>query len=366
MSNARIQKLLAKPLYADLVFITSLPNLKYFFNYSGESYERFCCGLLSPRTEKTALIVPKLDEGKTKNSYANSTHLWSDGEGYEIALKEALSEIKTTSANVVGCEDITAYWQTEALGRSLGSPKFVSVSPHLIEMRSVKDQKEIESIRRSGKILSKAYKEGAGGILRAGLTEREAAFELRKVLSEAGAASVDFCAVQSGPNGAIPHLETTGRTIEHGDAIVVDISIRTDEGYFSDFTRTFVAGHKPSRELVKVHGIVQKAQRKAIDSIKEGVTPNDVDSAARKEIDKSGLGEFFYHRTGHGIGLEVHEPPWIKQGNRSKLCRGMAFTIEPGIYLEGKFGVRIEDDLVINLDGKVIDMPDLTPDLIEV
>ncbi|MCL5067212.1 MAG: M24 family metallopeptidase, partial [Thaumarchaeota archaeon] len=172
-----------------------------------------------------------------------------------------------------------------------------------------------------------------------------------------------FCAVQSGANSAIPHHETSTRKIRKGDLVVVDISISGPAGYFADYTRTYSIG-KPGKLQREVYEIVKKAQADAVEAAKSGVEAGLVDSAARSVIEKSGYGKYFFHRTGHGIGLEVHEAPWIRNGNQMKLLSGMAFTIEPGIYLSGKFGVRIEDNLLVE-DSKTVDMTKLGHDLIE-
>ncbi|MHB8568046.1 MAG: M24 family metallopeptidase [Nitrososphaerales archaeon] len=357
-------KTLAKSLDEEsgMILITTHPNLRYFFNYAGESFERLACGIISLETRKSALLIPKLDEPKAQSTSAENVYPWTDGEGYSDTLKKAVKDVGGSSQKI-WCEDGLAFWQMRALERVSRKPGFHSLTARISTMRAVKDEGEVQAILEAGAILEKGFRAAHEGLLRNGLTEREASFELKKVLSKEGASSIDFCAVQSGAHSAIPHSETTNKRIVRGDAIVVDVSLRNEDGYFADFTRTYVIG-KPRDELSRVHKIVQKANNAGVNASKAGATPDRVDSAARNVIKESGMSEFFFHRTGHGIGLEVHEQPWITGGNMTRLKRGMTFTIEPGIYLEGKFGVRIEDNVIIQQD-RIIEIPNLSRDLLE-
>ena len=168
-------------------------------------------------------------------------------------------------------------------------------------------------------------------------------------LVETGHQLATFGIVGSGPNGASPHHEAGDRTIRQGDTVVLDFGGRL-AGYCSDISRTVSVG-EPSGEVKEVHAIVQEAQEAAFNAIRPGVAAQDVDRAARRVIEDAGYGENFIHRTGHGIGLEEHEHPYIVQGNERLLEPGMSFSIEPGIYLEGRFGVRIEDIATVTEDG---------------
>jgi len=349
----------------DAVVLTTLPNLRYFFNYSGASFERLCCVLVSMNDLKSALILPKLDTEKAKSSPLSGVYPWTDNEGYSGPLTKALSYLGINSDSAkIGCEDGIFFWQMEALRSKLANAKFQSISEKITKLRLRKDEEEIESLRNIAKILAKGYKAAEEDILKKGITENEAGFEIRKTLLELGAASVDFCAIQSGSNGAIPHLETTSKKIDEGDSIVVDISCTNEAGYFADFTRTFVVG-KPSEKLTEIHSVVKKAQNAATSIATPGLPAEEVDKAARSVIEEKGYGEYFFHRTGHGLGLEVHEPPWMKKGNKMKLESGMVFTVEPGVYISGELGVRIEDDLIVTESGKE-NLTKLSHDLIEV
>ena len=183
----------------------------------------------------------------------------------------------------------------------------------------------------------------------AGRTEAEMSAELDRLLRAHGHQRVDFTVVGSGPNAASSHHEPGDRRVEPGDAVVMDFGGVQDD-YYSDITRTVFVG-EPSDEQREVYGIVRTAQQAAFEAVRPGVSAQEVDRAARKVITDAGYGDRFVHRTGHGIGLELHEPPYIVEGNRTPLQTGMTFSDEPGIYLLGRFGVRIEDQVVVTDDG---------------
>ncbi|WP_252900678.1 M24 family metallopeptidase [Vulcanisaeta sp. JCM 14467] len=193
------------------------------------------------------------------------------------------------------------------------------------------------------------------------MTETEIAKLVSSAISDAGAEPKDVL-VQSGPNSVIPHWMPSRRRIEVGDVIVIDVTA-TYNDYYGDLTRTLVIGDPPS-EFWRVYDLVRRAHDEAIASIREGVTGSYVDSIARRVITEGGYGQYFIHRTGHGIGLEVHEEPFISQSYGKPLPRGSAFTIEPGIYLPGRFGVRLESNVVIRLDGRVEVLDNYWPDVI--
>ena len=184
----------------------------------------------------------------------------------------------------------------------------------------------------------------------AGRTEQEVGRDIADAILAGGNVTVNFVIVGSGPNGASPHHDTGPRVIERGDAVVFDIGGTTPDGYCSDITRTYVVGEIPDG-FDKLYAVLQEAQAAACDAVKPGITAEALDAVARDHIADAGYGENFIHRTGHGIGLEEHEDPYVVAGNTQAIEAGMAFSIEPGIYLPGRFGVRIEDIAVIDPDG---------------
>jgi Xaa-Pro aminopeptidase len=187
-----------------------------------------------------------------------------------------------------------------------------------------------------------------------GRTEAEVSSRLSTLLVEQGHQQVNFAIVGSGPNAASPHHEPGDRVIGRGETVVCDFggtySLDGDVGYCSDITRTVVTG-PPSPEISACYRVLEEAQREAVASARAGVTAEHVDKVARDIIEDAGFGELFMHRTGHGIGIEEHEDPYLVSGNREALRPGHAFSIEPGIYCAGRFGMRLEDIVVIGEDG---------------
>ncbi|HVD50426.1 MAG TPA: M24 family metallopeptidase, partial [Candidatus Udaeobacter sp.] len=216
-------------------------------------------------------------------------------------------------------------------------------------LRIRKDDAEVEALRLVSESADRAY----ARILErpfAGRTEREIGADLADLLRAEGHDEVGFTIVASGANGASPHHEIGDRRIAEGDTVVLDFGGGM-RGYRSDITRTVHVGPTTGREEQKVHDVVRRAQEAGYAAARKDATAESVDAASRRVIDDAGYGEFFIHRTGHGIGLDGHEHPYLVRGNREKLEPGMAFSIEPGIYLPGRFGVRIEDIAVIDTDG---------------
>ena len=215
-------------------------------------------------------------------------------------------------------------------------------------MRAVKDAEELQRLAAAGAAADAAYGEIVTRRF-AGRRETEVAADLAALLREFGHEQVDFTVVGSGPNGANPHHEAGDRVIQVGDAVVLDFG-GLKYGYGSDTTRTVCVG-EPTDEIRKVHEIVRQAQQAGVDAVRPGVSCQDVDRAARAVIGDAGYGEAFIHRTGHGIGVTTHEPPYMVEGEERPLMPGMCFSVEPGIYLAGRFGVRIEDIVTVTEDG---------------
>jgi D-alanyl-D-alanine dipeptidase len=212
----------------------------------------------------------------------------------------------------------------------------------------VKDDDELELLSRAARGADESFRHLTESRLE-GLREEEVAVLLGSLLRENGHDSVAFTIVGSGPNSASPHHEPGGRSIRAGDPIVLDFGGRVG-GYCSDISRT-VCVVEPPKDFEEIYEVVREAQEAAFQAVRPGVAASEVDAAARSVIEGAGYGERFIHRTGHGIGLEEHEAPWIAPDNDQKLEPGMCFSIEPGIYLEGRFGVRIEDIVTVTEDG---------------
>jgi Xaa-Pro dipeptidase len=213
-----------------------------------------------------------------------------------------------------------------------------------------KDAVEIAALGEAAEAIDRVHARMAEW-LRPGRTEAEVGADIAAAIVAEGHTAAEFVIVGSGPNGASPHHAVSDRVICRGDVVVVDIGGPVLEGYCSDCTRTYAVGGPAHPEVARTYAVLQAAQQAAVDAVRPGVTAQSVDAAARDVIADGGYGEFFVHRTGHGIGLDVHEEPYIVGGNDLRLEPGMTFSVEPGIYLPGRWGARIEDIVVVTEDG---------------
>jgi Xaa-Pro aminopeptidase len=260
------------------------------------------------------------------------------------------------SGNALAVSD--RLWASHLLRFQAARPgaSFQPASAVLRELRMVKDADEIDALRRAALAADRVVAQIAAGRL-IGRTEADVAREVRERLLAEGHETANFAIVGSGPNSASPHHEASDREIRPGEPIVLDIG-GTLDGYGSDITRTlWVTGGDPANgpddEFVRLFGLVREAQSEGTAAARAGVPAERVDAAARGIIDAGGYGERFIHRLGHGIGLEGHEEPYLVAGNREPLREGATFSVEPGIYLEGRYGARIEDIVVCTADGPV-------------
>jgi Xaa-Pro aminopeptidase len=226
----------------------------------------------------------------------------------------------------------------------------VLAGPVLRELRMRKDAAEVAELRAAGAAIDRVHAR-MGEFLKAGRTEEQVGVDIAAAIVEEGHTEAAFVIVGSGPNGASPHHDVSDRVIESGDVVVVDIGGPLPSGYYSDCTRTYAVGVEPPARVREAYAALQDAQDRAVAAVHPGVLAEQVDAAARDRLTDAGLGERFLHRTGHGIGLDVHEDPYIVGGNELPLEPGMAFSVEPGVYLDGDWGARIEDIVVVTDDG---------------
>ena len=330
-------------------------DLAYLLGHSIGSHERLSC-LVVPAVGPSWLLVPALERpgwepilaaGKTAGSPASrlTAVTWLDGSDPYRLLTDRLP------AGVWALDDHLPYGHARRICEA-GSPGGVVLAGALLaELRMRKGPAEVLELASIGAAIDRVHRD-MGRWLRAGRTEHEVAADIAAAMIADGHTRADFVIVGSGPNGASPHHEASHRVIEEGDVVVVDIGGPGEAGYFSDCTRTYlVAGGVPDPDAVRVHALVEAAQRAAVAAVAPGVSAESIDAVARTVIADGGYGDYFITRTGHGIGLQVHEEPYLVAGNRQLLDSGMAFSIEPGIYLPGRFGVRIEDIVVVGDDG---------------
>lgn len=300
--------------------------------------------LLVPAEGEPHLVAPTLESGPYRRAPIHvEVHPWTDSEGPGRAMTDAIREV--TLKGRWGVEGRTPFGYLSMLSKKADA-KYVEGEAILQRLREVKDEAEVRRLKRAGAILSKSFEEFPV-LIKAGRSEAEVAKAATEAIYGHGATKVDDMLVQAGPMSADPHHLPSSRKLARGDSVVVDVSA-SFEGYYADITRTFCVGTSP--ETRRVYEEVLEAQERGIDACKAGARVGEVDSAARKVLKNAGMGPNFFHRTGHGLGLEVHEEPYIVEGGKKRLRAGMSFTVEPGAYFKGKLGVRIEDDVLI--EGK--------------
>jgi Xaa-Pro aminopeptidase len=319
-------------------------DLTYLSGYRIFSSERLTCLVLASNGAAT-LVVPALEAPRAAVAAPDLPQAtWT-----ETADPYALVASLLTMPGAVAISD--QMWSSFALRLQdrLPGRAFRVASEVTRELRMRKDPAELEALRAVSAAADRAYLR-ALDLDFAGRSERDVGADLAALLRDEGHDEVTFTIVAAGEDGASPHHQTGERKIRKGDTVVLDFG-GTRAGYGSDITRTVHVGGRPNEEVVRVHDVVRRAQAAGYDAARAGATAESVDAAARAVITDAGYGDFFIHRLGHGIGLDGHEHPYLVTGNDRTLEPGMAFSIEPGVYLPGRFGVRIEDIAIIGDDG---------------
>ncbi len=323
-------------------------DLRYLTGYDALPMERLTA-LVVPAEGAPALVVPVLEAAEAGRSPAAlaGMEIVTHGET-DDAHRMAVERI--AQARKVAVDDHMWAVRMLALQEALPSATFQVAGRVLADLRMRKGADEVTALRQAGAAIDRVHTRMAE-FLTVGRTEREVGARIHDAILDEGHVRVDFVIVGSGPNGASPHHSLSDRVIEAGDPVVIDIGGTTAEGYCSDCTRTYVAGHEPASEVTDFYEVLLEAQRAQCDYAKPGVSAESVDRVGRAIITEAGYGGAFFHRTGHGIGLETHEEPYIVEGNTMLLEPRMAFSIEPGIYVPGRHGARIEDIVVTTEDG---------------
>jgi len=324
------------------VLVTPGADLLYLAGYSPISITERITMLAIHASRPPAMIVPALERPGAEPAPVELRD-WADGDD---AYAAAAGLLDPDGAYAIS----DSAWAMHVLGlqRALPGSRYVSMTDALPTLRAVKDAEELERMAAAGAAADAVFEEIATSRF-SGRTEAEIAAELASLLIAHGHERAEFTIVASGPNGANPHHEESDRVVQEGDMVVLDFG-GTKDGYGSDTTRTVHVG-EPTSEEAEVYDVVRLAQQAAFDAVRPGAACQDVDRAARGVIAGAGYGERFIHRTGHGIGLTVHEPPYMIEGETRPIEPGMCFSIEPGIYLPGRFGVRIEDIVAATADG---------------
>lgn len=332
----------------DALLVSPGPDLRYLTGYHAHLTERLVC-LALPVLGDPFLVVPHLEKPGAEASPLGALGVdvvgWGETEDPYALVAGRLPRgtVRVAVDNHMWAEKVLAF------RAALPGAEQSLAGDVLRELRMRKSPAETEALRRAAGAIDRVHRR-IGEWLRAGRTEREVARDVADAVIEAGHTTVDFVIIASGPNGASPHHEVSDRVIRAGDPVVVDIGGTTQEGYCSDSTRTYAVGEPPA-EFREMYEVLRRAQHAQTDAVRPGVTAEELDAIGRDIIAAAGYGEHFIHRTGHGIGLETHEEPYIVAGSSRPLEPGMAFSVEPGIYLPDRFGARIEDIAVCTPEG---------------
>ncbi|WP_425956836.1 aminopeptidase P family protein [Xylanimonas sp. McL0601] len=328
------------------LLITPGPDLVYFTGYQPTAITERLTLLVLAEGRDPHLLVPILErpDAEAADGSAAVTLLdWKDGDDpYPVAAGLLAPDGRYCISD--------SAWSMHLLGlqQALPQTRYTSMTSSLPMLRAVKSDDEVALLAAAGAAADAAY-ERILGVRFAGRTETEIGNDLADLLREYGHSQVDFTVVGSGPNGANPHHEMGDRVLQDGDMVVLDFGGLKD-GYGSDTTRTVHIG-PPTAVEQEVFDVVRAAQQAAFEAVRPGVACEDIDATARQLITEAGYGEQFIHRVGHGIGMTTHEPPYLVRGEKRPLVPGMCFSIEPGIYLSGRFGVRIEDIVTVTETG---------------
>ncbi len=327
----------------DALLIGPGADMYYLIGRRGRVSERLVALLLGRGGGET-VYVPALEAPGFEGSGVQLVE-WTDEQD---PVELVAGAVRDLGAGTVGIGDQVWSRFLLELQRLLPSVEWTSASEILADSRVVKTPEELELMRRAAAGADAAWAQLVE-IKLSGMTEREVAGRIARLLEDEGLEGASFAIVASGPNSASPHHESGDRPLQHGDMVVVDFG-GPYQGYQSDITRVLHVGPVSDKEW-GVYEAVKEAQQLAVSAVRPGATAASVDAAARSHLERTGLAEYFIHRTGHGLGLDVHEPPYIRGDNQEVLREGMVFSVEPGVYIPSSFGVRIEDIVAVTADG---------------
>ena len=331
----------------DALLVQTPANVYYLSGFDTDPHERLVAVLVFVSGE-SVLVCPHMEVNQAEKVFHGTVIGYRDTDDPWYKLKEYLdrSSIKISG---IAVESSLAWKRMQALQSILKGVSVLEADTYLNDLRLVKDDTEIERIGEAAKLADKGIQVGVES-LREGITELEVIASIEYELKKLGVTKLSFSTtVVFGANAGDAHGKPGGQGLKKGDAVLMDLGV-VWKGYCSDITRTVFFDHA-SENNRKIYNIVLAAQQKALEACKPGVPISTVDRAARDEISKEGFAEYFPHRIGHGIGIEVHEFPSLNDQNAAPLLAGMTFTVEPGIYIPEKMGVRIEDDVLVTEDG---------------
>lgn len=332
----------------DIAIIMNPINIYYFTGFNSNPHERFFALVVDNRKDHVSLFVPALDlNAAEEHAFVESIVAVSETEDPYSKLGNMLGSVSTFGIEK-GYVNVHRY---EQITKHFVGAKFINIEEFITSQRLYKSTDEITIVRRAVEIIENVMERGIRKVT-PGVTELELKAEMEYQMMVLGAEGPAFeTTVLSGENSALPHGHSGNRKIQNGDFLLIDMGASVG-GYCSDITRTFIVG-EGSDQQINMYETVLEANEKAIDSVKIGEPLMNIDRSARGHIKACGYGEYFNHRIGHGLGLDIHEPPSIHEENRQELAPGMLFTIEPGVYIPGFGGVRIEDNVYVHKDGKI-------------
>lgn len=346
VSPARLERLQQqmRATGTDLLALAPGAHMRWLLGFAPHPDERLCVLLVSPGA--AAFVMPALNATDARQHTGLPFHEWADAEGPAKALHAALAAICPAPHRLSLDETMRADHALMLLDALPGVARGFA-GAEVGALRLIKDAIELDALAANAAIAD-AAQQAVRAALRPGVSETEMAQVARDAFAAQGE-RCEFAIVAFGPNAAFPHHHSGSRRLAAGDVVLVDIGGRQG-AHYSDITRMAVFG-TPPEGYDEVHGVVDAAVAAALAAIRPGVPASAVDDAARAVISRAGYAEYFTHRTGHGIGTEIHEPPYITATNDQPLAEGMVFTVEPGIYLPGRFGIRLEEVAVVTATG---------------
>jgi Xaa-Pro aminopeptidase len=328
----------------DCIAIGPTTNMRYLLGYSPHADERLCLLLID--SNRAQLIVPKV------NCEAVAAHTdlemltWADERGPQEVLRKSMLHGK--NIRTLAMDGSTRSDFLLPLLALLCPEQVVALDPVIAPLRMIKSNAEIEALTQAAALADLAM-QAAVDACQPGVSEADIAWAAEECFRNNGAEKVEFTLIAAGSNAALPHHSSGSKVLKRGEGIILDIGASLKD-YKSDITRTVFLG-EPNKEFLRVYETVRSANESGKKAVQPNVTARSVDAAARQVIEQAGYGRWFIHRTGHGIGLDIHEPPWIMAGEEGRLEIGMVFSVEPGIYLPERFGVRLEDIVVVVSGG---------------
>jgi Xaa-Pro dipeptidase len=331
----------------DLVVVGPTTNMRYLTGYSPMAVERITVLLVT--LDAVATVMPYFDADEFRHTTGlDAVFEWADKQGPSDAIDQAFRSLGLSARTAIAAVDDELRFDffTQLRGRLADEPR--RASELLGPLRMSKTADEQERVRRAGHLVSLGI-DTAFENARPGMTELELKRAIENAMWDAGAESVDFVLVQAGANSAVGHHRAGGTELRQGEPVLIDIAARMD-GYFADVTQQVFFGPPPP-DYVEAYEIVATAQEEGVRAARLGASASDVDHAAMDVIQTAGFGEWNGPRTGHGIGLDVHEPPSVIEGDETELVPGAVITVEPGVYMPGRFGIRIEDTVIVTEGG---------------